>query len=165
MDGVNNFYGGNNTGIKVSGDNNVIGFGARNITINGDNNLVNGDFENVVIFGNDTTVTSSNTTYVNGVATDGEGSIEFVNTNFKAGIGTGNLILVDATADNITISLDPCADLIGIPITIKKIDSGARLVTINPASVETIDSVLTYTIRFQYDICTIVSDGVNWNLI
>jgi len=79
MDGVNNFYGGNNTGVRVSGDNNIIGFGARNITINGDGNFVNGDFENVVIYGNDTTVTRSNTTYVNGVAVDGEGAIEFVN--------------------------------------------------------------------------------------
>jgi hypothetical protein len=165
MDGVNNFYGGNNTGIKVSGDNNVIGFGARNITINGDNNSVNGDFENVVIFGNNTTVTRSNTTYMNGVAIDGEGSIEYVNANFKAGIGTGNLILVDASGSNITITLDLCADVIGIPITIKKIDSSVNTVTINPANVETIDSVLTYTIRVQYDICTIVSDGVNWNLI
>jgi hypothetical protein len=165
MDGVNNFYGGNNTGIKVSGNNNVIGFGARNITINGDNNSVNGDFENVVIFGNDTTVTRSNTTYMNGVAIDGEGSIEYVNANFKAGIGTGNLILVDASGSNITITLDLCADVIGIPITIKKIDSSVNTVTVNPANVETIDSVLTYTIRVQYDICTIVSDGVNWNLI
>ena len=55
--------------------------------------------------------------------------------------------------------------VIGIPITIKKIDSSSNTVTVNPASVETIDSVLTYTIRVQYDICTIVSDGVNWNLI
>ena len=165
MDGVNNFYGGNNTGIKVSGDNNIIGFGARNITINGDNNSVNGDFENVVIFGNNTTVTRSNTTYVNGVAIDGEGSIEFVNTNFKAGLGTGNLILVDATSGNITITLDNCADVIGIPITIKKIDSSANTVTVDPASVETIDSISTYIIKVQYDICTIVSDGVNWNLI
>jgi len=162
MDGVNNFYGGNNTGIKVSGDNNIIGFGARNITINGDNNSVNGDFENVVIFGNNTTVTRSNTTYVNGVAIDGEGSIEFVNTNFKAGLGTGNLILVDATSGNITITLDNCADVIGIPITIKKIDSSANTVTVDPASVETIDSISTYIIKVQYDICTIVSDGVNW---
>jgi hypothetical protein len=165
MDGVNNFYGGNNTGIKVAGDNNIIGFGARNITINGDNNSVSGDFENVVIFGNNTTVTRSNTTYMNGVAIDGEGSIEFVNTNFKAGIGTGNLILVDASGGNITISLDLCADIIGIPITIKKIDSSVNTVTVDAASVETIDSVLTYTIRVQYDICTIVSDGLNWNLI
>ncbi len=88
-----------------------------------------------------------------------------MNTNFKAGIGKGNLILVDATNDNITITLDSCADVIGIPITIKKIDSSTRTVTINPANSETIDSVLTYTIRVQYDICTIVSDGVNWNLI
>jgi hypothetical protein len=99
------------------------------------------------------------------MATDGEASIEFVNANFKAGIGTGNLILVDASGGNITITLDLCADVIGIPITIKKIDSSVNIVTVNPANVETIDSVLTYTIRVQYDICTIVSDGVNWNLI
>jgi SOS-response transcriptional repressor LexA len=88
-----------------------------------------------------------------------------VNANFNAGIGTGNLILVDASSGDITITLDSCADIIGIPITIKKIDSSASGVTINPANSETIDSVLTYTIRVQYDICTIVSDGVNWNVI
>jgi hypothetical protein len=168
MDGVNNFYGGNNTGVRVSGDNNIIGFGARNITINGDRNIVNGDFENVVIYGNDTTVTRSNTTYVNGVAIDGEGAIEFVNAGmiaFKAGLGTGNIILVDASGGNVTISLDLCADIIGIPITVKKIDSSGNTVTIDPASTELIDGATTLVIVTQYDAPKICSDGLTWNVI
>lgn len=79
------------------------------------------------------------------------------------GLYTNTILLVDATAAPVTISL-PAAD-IGLHFVIKKIDSSANVVTVDGDASETIDGLTTKTLTSQYDVVDIVSDGTEWWII
>jgi len=73
------------------------------------------------------------------------------------------LILVDATAGAVTIALPAAATAgNGFVVTIKKIDSSANAVTIDPNSTETLDGATTYSTTTQYDSVEIVSNATAW---
>lgn len=167
--GYKNTFVGNNRNCTVNGDNNFIDFGAKNIIINGSNNTIQGDLENVIIYGDDTTATHSNTTYINGVAVSGDGSITTITTNLTYTKGTGEpiykLTLVDATSGNISVFLPPADEMTGVELEVKKIDSSANTVTVNPNSTEVIDDSTTLVIVSQYDAPKFVSDGNKWWII
>ena len=80
-------------------------------------------------------------------------------------------ILADATGGAVTISLPTAAAAYdsdtgqGYYFNIKKIDSSANAVTIDPAGVETIDGNTTLDIIFQYDNCQFQSNGSSWFII
>jgi len=75
------------------------------------------------------------------------------------------VILVDATAGAITITLPAASGRSGQVYIIKKIDSSANAVTVDANASETIDGALTYSLASQYDVVRIVCDGANWHVI
>ena len=115
------------------------------------------------------TVNNSNTTYIDGVAVSGEGSVEFVTSNKTRGT-SGNddatTYLVDCTTGAIIFTL-PAADDYGIgnTITIKKIDNSVNAITITPDGSELIDDAATLIVSVQYDAPKLISDGFNWWII
>ena len=76
----------------------------------------------------------------------------------------GDFILADAASASITITL-PDPSNTRRNITIKKIDSSANAVTINPYDTETIDGDSSYSLSSQYQFITLTSDGSNWYII
>lgn len=72
------------------------------------------------------------------------------------------IILADATAAPITLTLPPAADVLYQVFAIKRLNSGANSVTIDGLGSETIDGALTKVLSSQYDTLNIVSDGTEW---
>ena len=72
--------------------------------------------------------------------------------------------LCNATSNNITFNL-PTAVGNETLMNIKKTDSSANTVTIDPASTQTIDGGSTAVLTVQYECITLVSDGTNWSII
>lgn len=75
---------------------------------------------------------------------------------------TDDLVLVDATSGNITITTHTASGNIGDSLIIKKIDTSTNTVTVDPNSTETIDGVSTYVLKSEGEKIEIVSDGTNW---
>jgi len=75
---------------------------------------------------------------------------------------TYGIILVNATSGSITLNLTAVASLqTGKRFIIKRTDSSANTVTVDPSSSETIDDETTQTLN-QYDCLEIFSDGSEW---
>jgi hypothetical protein len=74
-------------------------------------------------------------------------------------------ILVDATAENITVNLPAAAGHKHESYYIKKIDASANTVTVDGNGAETIDDAATYVISTQYECIEVVSDGSEWWII
>ena len=74
-------------------------------------------------------------------------------------------ILCDATSGAMTINLPTAVGISGKKYNIKKIDSSANNVTIDPNGTETIDGASTLAISGQYDSYTVQSDNANWWII
>jgi hypothetical protein len=75
------------------------------------------------------------------------------------------IILVDASAGAITITLPTAVGIQGKPYTIKKIDSSNNNVTVDGDGAETIDGATTYLLYAQNDFIEIISDNSNWKKI
>ena len=75
----------------------------------------------------------------------------------------GDCVLADASSEAITITLpSPSNNAI---VNVKKIDSSANVVTVEPNGSETIDGSSSKTIDTQYESYTFISDGTNWYII
>ena len=74
-----------------------------------------------------------------------------------------DFILADASAGNITITLPAPVD--GAKVAVKKIDSSANTVTINPNATEKIDGLSSLTLSTQYESYYLYSDGSNWYIL
>ena len=72
------------------------------------------------------------------------------------------LSLCDATSGNIIANLPAASTCSGMFYTVKKIDSSANTVTVDPNGSDTIDGGLTAVINYQYTSVTIVSNGSTW---
>lgn len=72
--------------------------------------------------------------------------------------------LVNATGGAITVILPTAAGNQSY-FVIKKTDSTANIVTIDPYSSETIDNSSTLPLNDQYNYVGIISNGVNWVVI
>lgn len=75
------------------------------------------------------------------------------------------LILADAAAGNVTVTLLTAAAREGRRVIVKKTDVSSNLVIIDPAGSETIDGSATLSLTQRYAMREIVSDGTNWHLI
>ena len=75
------------------------------------------------------------------------------------------LIIADATAGAITLSLPPAALVPGRIYAFKRINAGANAVVIDPNGSETIDGNLTHTLTPQWNSLTIMSNGVAWFIL
>ena len=104
----------------------------------------------------------------NNATTPLDGRVSFavnsVMANYTA-TASDRVILCDATGNSITVSLPSASGITGRVYTIKRIDSSANTVTIDPDGSETIDGASTYSLSSQWDFVTIVSDGSNWVII
>lgn len=79
-------------------------------------------------------------------------------------VETDSVILVDATAAPVTITLPTPVGITGRRYTVKKIDATANAVTIATAA-GTIDGAATKVTTVQYTSFDFVSDGANWFII
>lgn len=77
----------------------------------------------------------------------------------------GEIVLVDASAGDITVTLPPSSGEISNRIIIKRVDSSLNFVSIDGDSAETIDDELTQQLTVQWESITIVSDDSNWLII
>lgn len=77
------------------------------------------------------------------------------------------LLLVDATAGNVTINMPACSAAVGALFQFKRVDNTpANTVTINRAGSDTIDSKSSVTLVDQFDFVAMRSDGVSaWDLL
>ena len=75
------------------------------------------------------------------------------------------LIKGDATAGDITVTLLSAKAREGRRIIVKKTDSSANLVTIDPDGSETLDGAATISLTQQNAVREYISDGANWQLI
>ena len=71
-------------------------------------------------------------------------------------------ILGNAASESITISLPAAASYTGRMFVIKKVDSSANLVTIDPNGAETIDGASTYDLNVQWEAIQVQSNGTSW---
>jgi hypothetical protein len=72
------------------------------------------------------------------------------------------LIVADATAGSITMTLPPAALVPGRIYVFKRINSGANTVTVDAYGSETIDGALTHVLSPQWNSITIISNGTAW---
>jgi hypothetical protein len=75
------------------------------------------------------------------------------------------LLICDATAGAITMTLPPAALVPGRIYVFKRINSGANAVIVDPSGAETIDGAATYTLSAQWNSVTIMSNGTAWFII
>lgn len=75
------------------------------------------------------------------------------------------LVLGDATAGNITLTLPAVADSDGARYIVKKIDASANHVIVEGNGAETIDGAANVEIKHQYDSLSVVCDGSVWWII
>ena len=75
------------------------------------------------------------------------------------------LIIADATAGAITMTLPPAALVPGRIYVFKRINSGANAVIIDGYAAETIDGAATHTLTPQWNSVTIMSNGTAWFIL
>jgi hypothetical protein len=101
------------------------------------------------------------TTYTYGISTNVEtytsGSVLLDDKN--------NVVLGDCSSGALTVDLQTAVGRRGLQYHIKKIDSTANVVTIDPSGTQTIDGQLSGVLSAQYNFLTIVSDNSNWFVI
>lgn len=86
-----------------------------------------------------------------------------VNSGFTA--STDSVLLANASAQTMVITLPLAENSVSTKITVKKIDSTANRVTIEPQGAETIDGASTLELSIPNLSATIVCDGFNWYVI
>lgn len=74
------------------------------------------------------------------------------------------VILADATAGAIILTLPVAADRPNVPQFIKKVDASANTVTVQGDGAETIDGANTAVLTVQYEAISIISDGTEWHI-
>lgn len=84
---------------------------------------------------------------------------------FEANISGYIISLCSASAGPISVSLPNCNTCSGMVICIKKTDGSVNAVTAVPTGAQSIDGSPNRSVSTQYENFTLVSDGVNWNVI
>lgn len=156
--GKNNIIQESANNFKVIGDSNKIGAGSNKVTILGNNNEVTNGASNVVIINSDNQqVTTDNVTIIDGLVATW--SHVDVSTTYTA--SDREQVFADASGGAFTVNLPTVAD--DLWINIKKIDSSANAVTIDPNSVlVSIDGNSTITLSSQWEAVDLYCDGSNW---
>ena len=75
------------------------------------------------------------------------------------------LIIADATAGAITMTLPPAALVPGRIYVFKRINAGANAVIVDGYAAETIDGAATHTLTPQWNGVTIMSNGTAWFIL
>ena len=93
------------------------------------------------------------------------GFVTTISANTSLSLNAHDVVLVNAAAAPITISLPTAVGSAGKTYSIKKIDASGNTVTIDPDLSETIDGSATRVLTVQHESVTIVGDGANWRVI
>lgn len=75
-----------------------------------------------------------------------------------------NVIVCNSTTAAFTVTLPTAVGALGRTYTVKKTDSSANAVTVDPNGAQTVDGAATYTLAKQWQSVTVVSDGANWQI-
>jgi len=76
------------------------------------------------------------------------------------------VVLVDASACDIVLTLPSAADYLHKVYTIKKVDSSGHSITIEgDVNTETIDGEKSISFNLQYQYVTIICDSLDWHII
>ena len=101
-----------------------------------------------------------------GVALDGGGALPPMNvrtiTASDSAAAADTLIIADATAGDITVTLPPAASKTGLEIIVKKISDPPRVVKVQGSGTEEIDGATDIDITVKNEAVHIVSDGTAW---
>lgn len=186
--GSGNTFGSGVKSYLGNGQDNYVHDYSRNVAlINSSGDTVYAGLKNVTLINtNDVTVTSGDVAFINGAPIPSMiplySPIKTITSNYNLFVYDGTL-LCDCTAGNITINLTYTQEQYakqwvqfttnGTVITVyftkiinvKKIDSTANTVTLDPAGSATIDGQLTQVLSTQYDNITIQWDGTNWHIL
>jgi len=73
--------------------------------------------------------------------------------------GNDQVVLVDATAGPVTITLQPAASMRGKTVTVTKIDATANTVTVVPDGTDLISGATSEVLTAQFESFTAISDG------
>ncbi len=90
--------------------------------------------------------------------------ISIQNADYDVSANYPEIVLADAASASLTITLPPLAGNKNL-YTIKKIDSSINQVTIGTTASQTIDGGLDAVLLVQYASITLVSNGIEWNVI
>ena len=71
------------------------------------------------------------------------------------------LLLIDATAGNVTLNLPAASAAVGAVFQFKRLDASANTVTVNRAGSDTIDGSTSFTLNSQFDYQEIRGDGTS----
>jgi|GEM_PF-4903032 len=86
--------------------------------------------------------------------------------NATLSVAEGGIILANSSGGALTLTLPAAATSSGLWYTVKFIDAGTNIVTLDGNASETIDGAATNTeLDAQYDYITIVCDGSNWHIV
>jgi hypothetical protein len=88
----------------------------------------------------------------------------FSDNNFTAGFGD-TVILWDTSGGNSILNLVPAASYIRKVFVIKKTDSSANTLTIDPNGSELIEGASTKVLSVANESITVISDGSNWFMV
>jgi len=90
-----------------------------------------------------------------------------VATGTHEALPTHDLLLIDASAGDITISLHPVTDKRNRPLNIKRVDNSGNTVTVTGAGspADTIDNATFKTIVGQYTNMIIMNDNSTWHIL
>jgi len=72
------------------------------------------------------------------------------------------LVLVDATAGAVTVTLPAVSGLTGRRFWVKKVDASGNAVTLDGNGAETIDGSATYALAAQWDAVRVMCSGTAW---
>lgn len=122
--------------------------------------------------GGDTVVAGTNitiTSNANGTKTISATESNTVNVVTKTSnytmTNSNDVVLVDSSSGNVTITLQAVASATVKRYTVKKIDSSSNTVTVQGNGVEQIDGANTQIIRYQYNSFDMVPNGSFWSVI
>lgn len=91
-------------------------------------------------------------------------AIRTVTTNYTI-VSADEYVFADATSGALTVSLPAVAGYTGRVFEVKKIDSSANLVTVDPNGAETIDGAATRVLATQYEAVQFISNGSAWFIV
>ncbi len=82
-------------------------------------------------------------------------------------LATDEVVTMDATGGNRTLTLPTAVGYSGKPFTLKKIDASVNTVQVLTTSAQTIDGNASgdLYLRLRYDTLRLVSDGANWLIV
>lgn len=101
--------------------------------------------------------------FYNGIL-DGYGNSTEIIYN-DSNISEFNIILCDASSNDITAYLPVAADKLNRTFTFKKIDPSANIVSVSANGTDLVDGLAEQILVSQYDSITVVSNGAEWFII